>query len=350
MVRLGAFGDVVRTLPAAWALRRAWPDAHLAWLVEPGAAPLLERLPWLDEVIVFPRPALERALEGRRAGELLSSLGGFRAALRARRFDGVVDFHGILKSGVLAWQSGAPRRVGPAGAAAREGAAFFYTEGVRLPSATCSRFERNAVIARALGARVDGTRVPGLADGGGSRGTHAVLHPGTSPGTPYKRWPVERFVELARRLEAELGAPCLVTCGVDDTERADAEALVAAAGGAARIAPTEGDIGALIEALAAARLVVSGDTGPLHLASLVGTPVVQILGPTHPVQNEPWVETPWARAHLPLPCSPCRNGCEAAPCLRQLPVSDVIDAVRRVLSAAAARPSEPDALRIGALR
>jgi ADP-heptose:LPS heptosyltransferase len=93
----------------------------------------------------------------------------------------------------------------------------------------------------------------------------------------------------------------------------------------------------LIDVLAEARVCVGGDTGPLHLASLLGTPVVQILGPTHPVQNEPWPGTPSARAHLPLPCSPCRRGCDAAPCMQQLPASDVIVAARRVLAESSRR-------------
>ncbi len=332
-MRLGAFGDVVRTLPAAFALRRHLPEAHLAWLVEPASAALLERLPWLDEVIVFPRAELEAALAGMRVGALVGGVRGARQRLRGRAFDCVVDFHGILKSGVLARFTGAPRRIGLTSPAAREGAARFYTEHVRPAEEPCSRFARNAALASALGAEVDARPIPGLVDEQVAPGAHALLHPGSSPGTPYKRWPIDRWAALARTLAHELGAPCAVTCGAGDAERTHAEALVRKAEGAARLVPTGGDVAALIDALASARVVVSGDTGPLHLASLVGTPVVQILGPTHPVQNEPWAGTPWARAHLPLPCSPCRRGCDEAPCMGLLPVSDVVDAVRRVRDA-----------------
>ncbi len=342
VVRLGAFGDVVRTLPAAFALRRRLPGARLAWLVEPGSAPLLERLPWLDEVLVFPRSELEAALARWRAGALLGRGLDVRRTLRDRGFDCVVDFHGILKSGVLTRCTGAGRRVGLAPAHVREGAAFFYTEHVRPPVDPCSRWARNAALAAQLGASVDATPIPGLApsDTAQPRGRHAVLHPGSSAGTPHKRYPVQRFAEVARVLARELGAPCVVTCGPDPVERARARALVERAGDAAQVAETGGDVGALISQLSSARVVVSGDTGPLHLASLLGTPVVQILGPTHPVQNEPWPHTPWARAHLPLPCSPCRRGCDAAPCMELLPVADIVDAARRALAwAFAASPA-----------
>jgi ADP-heptose:LPS heptosyltransferase len=332
IVRLGAFGDVVRTLPAAWALRRRHPESHLAWLVEPASAPLLRRLPWLDDVIEFPRPLLSAALAGRRAGELLRATREVRRGLREHGADCVVDFHGILKSGVLTRWTGAARRVGLGAPHAREGASFFYTERVPLASEPLPRWTRNAALAAHLGARVNDTEVPGLRRPRASDAElgPAVIHAGSSRGTPYKRYPIEQLAVVARELAGMTGVACRVTAGADPEERAQAKALVEQAGGAAVGVETGHDVDALIDELAGARLCVGGDTGPLHLASLLGTPVVQIMGPTHPVQNEPWPGTPWARAHLPLPCSPCRNGCSEAPCLGMLPVADVLAAVRRV--------------------
>lgn len=350
-MRLGAFGDVVRTLPAAFALRRRFPKAHLAWLVEPGAAPLLARLPWLDAVVIFPRAELEAALEARQPGRLLGRAARVRSELRHLRIDTVVDFHGILKSALLSSFTGARRRVGFARPEAKEAASAFYTEHVAMGAQPVSRWARNAALAEALGARVDAAPIPGLADErpGAGAPKHAVLHPGSSPATKHKRYPVARFAEVARGVAELLGAPCLVTTGAGSEERRNAAAIVAGAGGSARLVETDGHVDRLIATLAGAAVVVGGDTGPLHLASLLGTPVVQILGPTHPVQNEPWPETPWARAHLPLPCSPCRRGCAAAPCLASLPASDVVAATRRVLAdassaravgrASAARPT-----------
>ena len=346
IVRLGAFGDVVRTLPAAWALRRRHPGAHLGWLVEPAAAPLLRRLPWLDEVIEFPRPRFASALSRGRWGTLLHEARSMRRSLRAFGADCVLDFHGILKSGVLSQWTGARRRVGFARPHAREGAWLLATEHAPLPAGAWPRWQRNAALAAHLGAQVDDEPVPGLRSPGAGAGVGvgveepsrggAVLHPGTSPGTPHKRYPLEAWLVVARELAATLGQPCRVTTGPDPSERAQAAALVERAGPAALLVDSGHDLGLLIETLASARLFVGSDTGPLHLASLLGTPVVQILGPTHPVQNEPWSGTPWARAHLPLPCSPCRKGCAEASCLALLPASDVVAAARRLLLDASA--------------
>ncbi|MFP6607387.1 MAG: lipopolysaccharide heptosyltransferase, partial [Myxococcota bacterium] len=123
MIRLGAMGDVVRTLPAFAELRARYPDAHVAWLVEPRAESALRGQPGLDEVIVFPREELETHWRERRFVALVRDGLRFVGALRRKRFELVLDFHGILKSGVLSWVSGAPVRIGYAAPFAREGSA-----------------------------------------------------------------------------------------------------------------------------------------------------------------------------------------------------------------------------------
>jgi ADP-heptose:LPS heptosyltransferase len=80
-----------------------------------------------------------------------------------------------------------------------------------------------------------------------------------------------------------------------------------------------------------ARLFVGGDSGPLHIASLVGTPVVQIVGPTDPVENEPSSFSPWRRVRVPLACSPCRRGCAAVTCMKVIPHETVVEAALELL-------------------
>ena len=160
VLRLGAVGDVVRTLPAASALRDHYPDARLAWLVEPGAQSLLEAVPWIDEVLVFPRGELR---EGAQRGDFRGVAGTFRRfvqALRGGRFDTVVDFHAILKSGLLAKLSGAPRRVTYAPPFSREGSYHFATHRARLGQEKRSRFERNLALVRFLGISRDPRPAP----------------------------------------------------------------------------------------------------------------------------------------------------------------------------------------------
>jgi hypothetical protein len=112
VIRLGALGDVVRTLPAFVDLRARYPRAHIAWLVERGAESVVRTQRGVDEVIVFPREALEASIRARRPLELSLDALRFVRDLRRRRFDLGLDFHGILKSGVIAWLSGAAVRVG----------------------------------------------------------------------------------------------------------------------------------------------------------------------------------------------------------------------------------------------
>ncbi len=341
IIRLGAVGDVVRTLPAASVLRAAYADAHLAWLVEPPSRSLLESLSWLDEVIVFPRPELRAALLGARGMRLGGGVARFVRELREHRFDLVVDFHSILKSAALAWASGSPRRVGYAPPFAREGAHRFATDRVQLAPRRQSRFRRNEAMVRYLGLEEPPARRPlaiaaeqveAAAKALGPGPPPVAIHPGTSDATPYKRWTVEGYAAVARAL-AEQGVPSVVTCGPARDDRLFAERLIDQAGGAARLAPPTPTLPDLAALFQACRLYLGGDTGPLHLASLVGTPVVQLIGPTDPVENEPYPHTPSRTVRVQIHCNPCRRGCAAASCMKALSAAAVLAAVRELLAA-----------------
>jgi ADP-heptose:LPS heptosyltransferase len=306
-VRLGAVGDVARTLPAAARLRAAWPGAHLAWLVEPAAASLVAAEPWIDETLVFPRPrrgAFGVAGAVGLARELAACLG----RLRARRFDLVVDFHSILRSALLALATGARRRAGFAPPFGRELAWLLATHRARIAPARVSRFERNEGLARFLGAEaepalrplhVDPARVAAMRAQLGPGPAPVAIHPGTSDATAHKRAPAAVLARAAGELFAELGLPAVVTRGPARDDAALAEEVVAAASGAARLAPPTPGLPDLAALLAAARLALGPDTGPLHLAALAGTPVVQLVGPTDPVENATWPGTPSRTLRLP---------------------------------------------------
>jgi len=354
VIRLGAVGDVVRTLPAAATLRAAYPRAHLAWLVEPASASVLEGQPWLDEVIVFPRGALAAALRRGRLGALAQEASGFLRRLRGGRFDLVLDFHAILKSGVLARLSGAKRRVSYARPFAREGAAFFASERARLAPRLQSRFDRNDALVRYLGvtepAPPHPLSVPELAlarakDALGPGPAPVVIHPGTSDATPYKRWTPVGYGAVARAL-AEEGVPCLVTSGPAASDREMAEAVLAAAAGSARAAPPTPTLLDLAALFAHSRLYLGADSGPMHVAALVGTPVLQLLGPTDPVENAPYPGTASRTLRVQIACNPCKRGCAAATCMRLHSAADVLAAARELL-AGGAGPSARSALTSG---
>jgi ADP-heptose:LPS heptosyltransferase len=340
LVRLGSVGDVARTLPAAFALRTAFPGAQLAWLVEPASQGLVAGQPWIDDVLVFPRSELEASMRRGRWLHAARTLVRFVRGLRRRRFDLALDFHSIARSALLARASGAPVRVGYAPPFGREVSWWLATARARLAPRRVSRFARNLGLVEYLGVdspprpspfRIDAETRRRMADALGGGEAPVALHPGTSPATPHKRWSAARYAAVARAL-GEAGLSCIVTFGPDAAERALAEAVAEQAGGAARLAPVTASLGELAALLESCRLLIASDSGPLHLAALVGTPVVQLVGPTDPVENAPQPGTPARMVRVPVACSPCRRGCAAAVCMRRIAPEDVLAAARELLA------------------
>jgi ADP-heptose:LPS heptosyltransferase len=304
LVRLSAIGDVVHTLPVLAALRAHGWDT--AWLVEPLARPLLLGNPALSMLIEAPAARAFTVAGARRA---------LRAA-RAARADVALDLQGLWKSAAWARLSGARRVVGYAGRWRREPlSAVMVRERVDGAPAHAHVIDKNLALLRPLGIDAVGLRefpLPPLdahdAEVGRrlaalGAGAFALLNAGG--GWKSKLWPPERFGEVARALRAR-GLDALVTWGPG--EEALAEVVVAASQGAARRCfPTT-----LLEYTALARrarVVVAADTGPMHLAAAVGTPVVALFGPTDPVRNGPFSSRDEVVRRVP-PCAPChRRAC-----------------------------------------
>jgi len=332
VLRLGAVGDVVRTLPAARRIRAAYPDAHLAWLVEPAASGLLRAQPWIDEVIVFPRDSLMQNLRGLHWVELASEAGRFIRELREPRFDLVVDFHSIARSGLLSFATGARTRVAYGPPLGRELSYCWATLRASIAGTKMSRFDRNAALVDFLAIGPGSWEPPSTRQVSSKLDASPVaLHPGTSDRARHKRYPTASFGAVAREMFALTGIRSIVTWGPDRDDRKLAAEVVDASSGAASLAPQTPGLEDLAKLLADSRLLVAGDSGPLHLASLVGTPVVQILGPTDPIENAPFAGTPSRVVSQPLGCSPCRRGCSAATCMRGIPPRRVLAAVLELL-------------------
>jgi heptosyltransferase I len=346
VIRLGAVGDVVRTLPSVAALRSLYPGAHLAWLVEPASAGVVDAAGLVDETMIFPRPQL---LEAMREGDALRwgrLLIGFVRTLRQRRFEVVLDFHGLLKSGVLSRLSGAPMRYGYDWPLGREGSFLFATRHVAKIDPSVSRFERNAALVRVLAPSAPIPTGPMLrpsalakarltarlraAGRERSRG-FALIHPGSSAGAQHKRYARSAWVKVVHRL-ADNGIEVWIAAGPNRYERSLAESIVRESTGACVLAPETRSFDDLLALQSRAGVFIANDSGPLHAASLSGVPVVQLMGPTHPQQNEPWPGTPVRRLRVPLPCSPCRRGCADPTCMRAIPPASVAEAAQELLS------------------
>lgn len=331
IVRLGSLGDLIHTLPAVAALRRAHPDARIDWLVEAPHRELLDLVPILSSVIV---------MKGRTVGGWLAT----SKELRARRYDVALDFQGLIKSAALARFSGARSVVGFDRVALREPAArFFYSRNANVGEGRHVIAKNLALASVVLGHEVtmgQGTAADdfplGAIDSAAMKAVraqgitrYALVNPGAA--WPNKRWPPERFGAIAAALRVEHALTPLVLWGPG--ERALAESVVAASDGAAVVAP-ETQLPDLVALAREASFMISGDTGPLHIGCASGTPTVSLFGPTDAKRNGPWDprDIVLSRYHQ-CPCHYKRQ-CQqpSAWCLPDISVAEVRDAVRTRLS------------------
>ena len=380
IVRLGALGDIVHAVPAAAALRAAFPGARIDWVVDAKHRAMVDLVTVVDRTI-----ALEHAT--------IAGWADVARRMRQSRYDAAIDLQGLLKSAVLARASGAPRVLGFSIWHLREKAARpFYSEtddggvrrprdhgdipddggdigrvrlqpdrgegqpntrgvrlqpdpgegqpnkrGVRLQADPDHVIYKNLRLLRTLGvdderiafplAEVDSDALREVREWVGGD-PFALINPGAA--WPNKRWPPDRFGEVAAFLSEVRHLRPIVLWGPG--EESLARAVADASAGSARVAPPT----ALHDLLAlsrAASLMVSGDTGPLHIAAAAGTPIVSIFGPTDPNRNGPWSpdDVNVSRfgscvCHYERRCSQPSDWC-----LDDLPVSEVTAAVQQRL-------------------
>ncbi len=329
LVRLGALGDIVHALPAAAALRERYPDAQVDWLVDIRHAAVLDLVPVISRRVV---------VDSRRWGA------SFRAvrALRRERYDAAVDLQGLVKSAAFARMSGAARVIGFARAHLREPiAAGFYSEACDPGDAThvidknmsvLTLFgiaERRRQFPIAVPESVTCEPVVERVRRAGLRG-YTLINPGAA--WPNKRWPPARFGEIASLLSERHRLLPVVLWGPG--EQALAAGVVEASNGIAMVAAPTG-IGDLLALARGARLMVSGDTGPLHLAAAVGTPVVALFGPTDPARNGPWDASDISLSRFAdCVCHYERRCRRSRGCIEDLTVEDVRAAIDRRLATA----------------
>jgi heptosyltransferase-1 len=328
IVRLGSLGDVIHGIPAAAALRRTHPRARIDWLVDPRYADLLDLVECLDYRIPFdPRDLME------------ARMGAWATVrtLRRTRYDAVIDFQGLLKSAVLSRLINGWRTIGFPRRHLREPLArLFYTD-TPDPGTAVHVIDKNLALLGILGVVDRSVRfpiaIPRTAAATVARervgGDYVLVNPGAA--WPNKRWLPERFGAVAASMRDEFGLRALVLWGPG--EESLARAVVSASQGAAAAAPPT-TIPDLVGVVRGARLVLSGDTGPLHIAAAVGTPVVALFGPTFPERNGPWS----ARDEVVSRVGQCscfyeRRCRKPIACINDISVAEVCDAIRRRLGA-----------------
>jgi lipopolysaccharide heptosyltransferase II len=347
IVRLREIGDVVFTTPAVRAIRRRFPEAHIAYVVEPAASAVVEHNPHINELIVAPRTS--------GWGRLRSELALIRR-LRAAAYDVAIDFHGGPRASILTWLSGAPVRVGYTIIGRR----WMYTRLVARPRTLRRRHsvENQADLLAALDIEPpDRSECPvempadqQVADALAGRLERAGVHPDNrlivlhvSAGNPFRRWPIGSFAAVAAGLAGrDPERRVVVTSGPSDREAADrviADARTLLGADCGRVlASGEFSLAELRALVDRAALYIGGDSGPLHIAATSHVPIVGLYGPTLPARSAPWRAALWpaeAVEVVDLACRPCdQRFCLPGDfrCLTWIQPQQVIEAAERALA------------------
>lgn len=337
LVKLSALGDVVQSLPVAMAIRRQNRDVQVDWLVEQPSVGLLTGHPALSRVLLSPRHAITKG-----DGELIQEVKDFLKVLREIEYDAVLDLQGLMKSAILVALSRGRRKIGFKGGKEFL-SAWAYNERLEPYDPDQPALQRYLGLLGPLGfeqpAQVEFglepspgelERVRDLLGGEGERPL-VVLHPMAKWDS--KLWPLRYWLDLASRL-AGGGARLVLTGSPEDV--ALGRLLARRAGLGPELLDLTGRTGLkdLAALLSLARVVVCTDTGVMHLAAAVGTPVVALFGPT-----APWRTGPFGRGHRVLrarmECSPCFDrDCPEPICMERLEPAEVAAAASRLLEQA----------------
>lgn len=329
LIKPSSLGDIVHALPVVSAIKAQWPGVHLTWVVKRQWAELVRRVAGVDRVW----PVDEGAVNWLKQGW----------ALRGERFDAAIDLQGLFRSGVVAWLSGVPLRIGFANG--REGSPWFYTICVPVPTQEMHAVDRYLLVAEALGASVQGSpqfkfnvldedraTVRNMLSERGVSVDHPWVAMNVSARWMTKRWPLRSFAAVLDQLHEEAHTPVVVIGSAQD--RGDVEDLRAAT--AAPFVDLAGAVplGCLPALLSKAAAMITNDSGPMHIAAAVGVPVVALFGPTSEIRTGPYGAGHRVLTGL-VPCRPCFSRvCRHTPeleCLRSLTPDEVAEAVRLLL-------------------
>lgn len=292
IIKPSSLGDIVLTLPALSALRKSFPDAAISWLVRPEFAPLLENHPHLTEIILFDRGYLGRAWHNPAA---LRSLLSLLRRIRQSKFDAVFDFQGLFRTAFFSWVSRCKNRFSMADT--REFAGIFYTHKIPQDLACAHLVDYYLKIIQAAGASELGVEFilpdnPAAADSVRSLlqshdippDNYAVLVPGAAHAD--KCWPAESFAALADKISAQFGLSIVATG--TSAEAHLAEKLNVLANIKVTNLAGQTSLAELLALLRTAKLVISNDTGPGHIAAALARPLVMIFGRTNPARVAPY--------------------------------------------------------------
>jgi lipopolysaccharide heptosyltransferase I len=323
ILKPSSLGDIIHSLPTLAAVRERFPKSFIGWFVKEEWAGILQGHPFLDEVLAF--------------SFQWSSARPMVREIRKRRFDLVLDLQGLLRTGLLGYFSGANTRIGFEDG--REYSPLFYTHRVGTGGRILHAVDRYLLIAKELGAGTDKKRFDiSLTEQDNAKarkiiktvcGDRPALVIHASSRQAVKRWPAERFAELADKIN-QGGYGAAVFIGAKN-DAADIAAIRKKMQTGLIDLSGQTSLKELAALLRLSPLLITNDSGPMHLAAAVGTPVVAIFGPTDPRKIGPYGEGHTVLQHADQ-CPACLAGGKGLHrCLEAISVEEVFEAVNHLL-------------------
>jgi lipopolysaccharide heptosyltransferase I len=340
IVRLSAIGDVIHSLPTAYALRRKHPNAQIDWLVEEQAYPLVKLNPYIDNVIVLPRKRWKKLIN-KDFIKGIKSFFSFFKKLRAENYDITLDLQGLFKSAISSFLISPNLRMGPADG--RELSTLFYQAKIDPPQKKVHRIKKYLHFAAALDAEINEinyglkltpvikSRVGRLFEENriNTNSKIVIINPFTN--WESKNWFLESYFKLANEL-IKNGYHVIFTGSQDDKEAIDSFEAAEKENYSNLAGKT--DLQELAEVYRRANLYIGGDTGPTHLAAAIGIPVVALMGPTDPETNGPYGEGHTVIQDNSLECIRCwdRHCSRNMQCMKSISVEQVLRIAKKKLN------------------
>lgn len=336
IVKLSAIGDVIHVLPSLAALRRCYPDADITWVVEEAAADILNDHPDLNRVIVSGRKRWVKELKRGGIARPFMEMHAFWMALRSRKYDLVIDFHGLFKSAMVVFLSGGKRKLGYD--SLQEGSGLFYTDKIPedMKKHAVDRYldfvsylvggaGKECVMKTPEFRIAVGENEERKIDGLLFKRPFVAMNPVALWDT--KLWEDDKFAQLGDLIRTNLDYDVVLTGG----EAKSLEKICSLMKTEALNLGGRTSLRELAALYKKAVMVITTDSGPMHLAAAVGTPVVALFGPTDPARTGPY-----GLGHrvirTGISCSPClRKKCPSPCCMKEISVADVYEAVQETV-------------------
>lgn len=326
IILLGAIGDVTRALPLLTRIRRAYPEAHIAWAVEPAAAPLLDYHPALNARIVYHRAQGIRAFWP------------FLGAIRRQQFDFVLDLQRHVKSGLISYFSGTPIRLGFHPTNCKEGNWLFNTHTVAPVADFSLKLGQYLTFADALGLPDDGVQFGLRLRPEEEQHVETLLEQVQQPFAAFflgSRWPSrfwfpQAMADVAQTLRGRYGMDVVLLGGPGEV--AFAQAVEATTTSPVSNLTGKTSLRDLIGIFSRCRFALGPDSGPMHIAAATGVPVISLWGATSPIRSAPWGSEQLV-LQGPAACSPCyTQQCRIGRvCMQRITAERVLEVVEQVL-------------------